>query len=248
MQTKKTIWNVKKALPQDKIRISEALGCSGFIAELLCARGITGPETAKEMLFDSESGLWDPFLLKDMEKAAALLKDALQEGKRIAVFGDYDADGVSATAIIFSYLRSKNADCFFIIPDRFRDGYGLKDYFIRDLNEKGAEVIITVDCGISDRDKIKQIAHVHPSNTTRTLDYLENLGYIIKKISEQDKRICELYPTDKLKEAYDVLMKAEKEWIDIITKGMNNEELEVFTKCLEVSTTNSIECIHKKED
>ncbi len=98
------------------------------------------------------------------------------------------------------------------------------------------------------RDKIKQIAHVHPSNTTRTLDYLENLGYIIKKISEQDKRICELYPTDKLKEAYAVLMKAEKEWIDIITKGMNNEELEVFTKCLEVSTTNSIECIHKKED
>ena len=98
------------------------------------------------------------------------------------------------------------------------------------------------------RDKIKQIAHVHPSNTTRTLDYLENLGYIIKKISEQDKRICELYPTDKLKEAYDVLMIAEKEWIDIITKGMNNEELEVFTKCLEVSTTNSIECIHKKED
>lgn len=98
------------------------------------------------------------------------------------------------------------------------------------------------------RDKIKQIAHVHPSNTTRTLDYLENLGYIIKKISEQDKRICELYPTDKLKEAYAVLMKAEKEWIDIITKGMNDEELEVFTKCLEVSTTNSIECIHKKED
>ena len=155
MQTKKTIWNVKKALPQDKIRISEALGCSGFIAELLCARGITGPETAKEMLFDSESGLWDPFLLKDMEKAAALLKDALQEGKRIAVFGDYDADGVSATAIIFSYLRSKNADCFFIIPDRFRDGYGLKDYFIRDLNEKGAEVIITVDCGISSKEETK---------------------------------------------------------------------------------------------
>ena len=155
MQTNKTICNVKKALPQDKLRISETLGCSEFIAELLCARGITSPETAKEMLFDSDSGLFDPFLLKDMEKAAALLKDALQEGKRIAVFGDYDADGVSATAIIFSYLRSKNADCFFIIPDRFCDGYGLKDYFIRDLNEKGAEVIITVDCGISSKEETK---------------------------------------------------------------------------------------------
>ena len=52
------------------------------------------------------------------------------------------------------------------------------------------------------RDKIKQIAHVHPSNTTRTIDYMESLGYVIKKVSVQDKRICELYPTDKLKEAY----------------------------------------------
>lgn len=98
------------------------------------------------------------------------------------------------------------------------------------------------------RDKIKQIAHVHPSNTTRTIDYLESLGFIVKKISEQDKRICELYPTDKLKEAYNVLVKAENEWIDIITKGMNETELEMFTKTLEVATTNSIECIHKKEN
>ena len=106
---------------------------------------------------------------------------------------------------------------------------------------------ITENPGIT-RDKIKQIAHVHPSNTTRTIDYMESLGYIIKKISEQDKRICELYPTEKLKEVYDVLVKAENEWIDIITKGMSTEELEVFTKSLEVMTTNSIECIHKKEN
>ena len=106
---------------------------------------------------------------------------------------------------------------------------------------------ITENPGIT-RDKIKQIAHVHPSNTTRTIDYMESLGFIIKKISEQDKRICELYPTEKLKEVYDVLFKAENEWIDIITKGMSTEELEVFTKSLEVMTTNSIECIHKKEN
>ena len=106
---------------------------------------------------------------------------------------------------------------------------------------------ITENPGIT-RDKIKQIAHVHPSNTTRTIDYMESLGYIIKKISEQDKRICELYPTEKLKEVYDVLVKAENEWIDIITKGMSTEELEVFTKSLEVMTTNSIECIHKKQN
>ena len=98
------------------------------------------------------------------------------------------------------------------------------------------------------RDKIKQIAHVHPSNTTRTIDYMESLGYVVKKVSEQDKRICELYPTDKLKEAYNILVKAENEWIDILTKGISVEELEVFAKTLEVLTSNSIECIHKKDN
>ena len=98
------------------------------------------------------------------------------------------------------------------------------------------------------RDKIKQIAHVHPSNTTRTIDYMESLGYVVKKVSEQDKRICELYPTDKLKEAYNVLVKAENEWIDILTNGISVEELEVFAKTLEVLTSNSIECIHKKDN
>lgn len=98
------------------------------------------------------------------------------------------------------------------------------------------------------RDKIKQIAHVHPSNTTRTIDYMESLGYVIKKVSAQDKRICELYPTDKLKDAYNVLVKAEQEWIDIITKDINETDLEVFSNLITKMTNNSIECIHKKEN
>ena len=95
------------------------------------------------------------------------------------------------------------------------------------------------------RDKIKNMVHIHPSNTTRTIDYLEEKGYVIKKISADDRRICELYPTDKLKEVYAVLVKAEQEWISIITKDFSKEDIEKYQELLKISTNLSIECIHK---
>lgn len=96
------------------------------------------------------------------------------------------------------------------------------------------------------RDSIKMIAHVHPSNTTRAIDYMEEKGYVIKSLKEEDKRICLLYPTNKLQEVYNVLIKAENEWIDIITEGMTEEELEAYKKFLLLSTELSIKYIHKK--
>lgn len=94
------------------------------------------------------------------------------------------------------------------------------------------------------RDKIKMIAHIHPSNTTRTIDYLEEKGYIIKKTNEQDKRICELYPTDKLTDVYNVLVKTEEEWINIITKDFSLEDKEKYRELLKLSTALSVDCIH----
>ena len=104
--------------------------------------------------------------------------------------------------------------------------------------------LITERPGIT-RDKIKNIAHVHPSNTTRTIDFLEEKGYVIKSIREEDKRICELFPTDKLLEVYDVLVNAEAEWISIITAGLSQEEKELYTKFLSISTDLSSKYIHK---
>lgn len=98
------------------------------------------------------------------------------------------------------------------------------------------------------RDTIKNIVHVHPSNTTRTIDDLEEKGYIIKKTNLQDKRICELYPTPKLKEIYDVLVKTEEEWINIITSDFSEDEKETFSNFLKVSTKLSIEEIHGKNN
>lgn len=96
------------------------------------------------------------------------------------------------------------------------------------------------------RDKIKNIVHIHPSNTTRTIDYLEEKGYIIKKTNELDKRICELYPTVKLREVYEVLIKAEEEWINIITKEFSDVDKENYRKLLKESTSLSIDYIHGK--
>ncbi len=95
------------------------------------------------------------------------------------------------------------------------------------------------------RDALKNIAHVHPSNTTRTLDYLEEKGYIVKIQKEVDKRICMLYPTEKLKEVYDVLINSENEWIGIITEGMSEDELRIYKQFLSMSTELSVKYIHK---
>lgn len=106
--------------------------------------------------------------------------------------------------------------------------------------------IIVNNPGIT-RDKIKNMVHIHPSNTTRIIDFLEENDFIVKKINEEDRRLCELYPTVKLEKVYDCLCVVEKEWIDIITKGIDQEELVKYQEFLKVSATNSIENIHAKK-
>lgn len=96
------------------------------------------------------------------------------------------------------------------------------------------------------RDTLKNITHVHPSNTSRAIDYLEEKGFIIKSLKEEDKRICMLFPTDKLFEVYKVLEEAENNWINIITEGMSKEELESYKKFLSISTELSVKYIHNK--
>ncbi len=96
------------------------------------------------------------------------------------------------------------------------------------------------------RDTIKNIAHVHASNVTRAIDYMEEYGFIVKVVKEDDKRICLLYPTEELKKVYDVLIEAEQEWTKIITEGLTEEELELYKKFLSISTELSVKYVHKK--
>lgn len=97
------------------------------------------------------------------------------------------------------------------------------------------------------RDYLKNLVHVHPSNTTRAIDYLEENNLITKKVDEKDRRICELYPTPKLEEIYLKIIECEKEWINIITEGLNKDDKEQYFSYIEKSCKLSIEEIHKNK-
>ena len=96
----------------------------------------------------------DPYLMHDMDKAVSLIKTAIAANKKIAVYGDYDADGVTSVTVLTTALERLGADVFFVIPNRFEHGYGPNKDLFQELYEKGASLIITVDNGISGVDEI----------------------------------------------------------------------------------------------
>lgn len=115
---------------------------------ILAARGMTGPKDAGAYL-DCHAPLPDPFLMTDMALAAGRVGLAMARGEKIAVFGDYDVDGITSTCLLIGFLRSHGADCVPYIPGRLEEGYGLNPIAIRQLKDEGVRLIITVDCGIT---------------------------------------------------------------------------------------------------
>lgn len=141
-----------KTLPSDKAveeKISNALEISPITAGLLLNRGIREPNEAEYFLSPSIESMHDPFLMKDMEKAVSLIRNAVKNGRKILVYGDYDADGITSAALLLRVLRDNGASADFYIPHRINDGYGLNESAVESAREKGAELIITVDCGIN---------------------------------------------------------------------------------------------------
>ncbi len=128
--------------------IAEEYGIDPFAALLLVARGITDESEIAEFFSESTS-LISPFELKDMDKAVERISRAMDEGERIAVYGDYDADGVTSTALMYRFFEMNGCDIITYIPDRNSEGYGLNKEAINKLKDQGAELIITVDNGIS---------------------------------------------------------------------------------------------------
>lgn len=144
----------------DKKRVAELAyeyGYDELAVFLLAARGITEPEDVDEFL-NTDAELSDPFLLKDMEKAVARIRRAIDCFERIAVYGDYDADGVTATALLYLYLESQGADVTYYIPSRMEEGYGLHNDAIETLADRGVKLIITVDNGINSIEEAEYIA------------------------------------------------------------------------------------------
>ena len=123
-------------------------GYPSLLAAVLAARGITEPE-AHALLTPMQHPLLSPLLIQDMDKAVARVEQALAKKEKIAVFGDYDVDGITATVLLVHYLRSRGADCEKFIPRRVEDGYGLGKEALQSLYDRGVSLVITVDCGIT---------------------------------------------------------------------------------------------------
>ena len=123
-------------------------GYSPLTAMVLSARGLRGPADAKQYL-DCNAPMPDPFKMTDMDLAAGRVGLALARGEKIAVFGDYDVDGITATCLLTDFLRNLGADVVSYIPGRLEEGYGLNPIAIRQLHAEGVKLIVTVDCGIT---------------------------------------------------------------------------------------------------
>ena len=120
-----------------------------LVSSVLASRGIVSAEQAALALERERELSHSPFLMRDMDKAVARIQEALSRGEKLAVFGDYDVDGITATCLLTDYLRRRGGDVIMHIPGRFDEGYGLSRDAIRALAEQGVKLIVTVDCGIT---------------------------------------------------------------------------------------------------
>ncbi|KSU63829.1 single-stranded-DNA-specific exonuclease RecJ [[Bacillus] enclensis] len=149
MLNSKTRWKIAES-DQDKIEeFQRELKIPSLVAKLLLNRDLTTVEEARDFLFDSGDGFHDPFLFNDMKKTVDRIQRAVNDGERILVYGDYDADGVSSTSVMMTVLRDIGAEVEFYIPNRFSEGYGPNEAAFRWAGDEGFTLIITVDTGIS---------------------------------------------------------------------------------------------------
>lgn len=139
----------------EELQGDRQLGLSPFLVRALRARGAVTPEDISKFLNPSADDLHDPFLLPDMDRAVARIELALSKNERICVFGDYDVDGICATAMLMHYFRSKHSNACYHIPSRHEEGYGMTKAAVEKLHADGVQLIITVDNGISAIDEIR---------------------------------------------------------------------------------------------
>lgn len=143
------IWRVKDSIPAIQDTLSGELNISKVTAQLLANRGIDNPRSAGEFMKCSLSSCHDPFILKDMDRAVFRIRKAISSSEKILVYGDYDADGLTGVAVLYSALKNLGANAATYIPNRLEEGYGLNLGAIKKAHKNNISLIITVDCGIT---------------------------------------------------------------------------------------------------
>jgi len=151
----KRAWKIKEnGHSEDIKRLADELAINPVITTLLVQRGIKTFDQAKAFFRPDLNALYDPFLMKDMDKAVSRLKSALTNGERILVYGDYDVDGTTSVAMMFSFIRKHNDQVDYYIPDRYTEGYGVSFMGIDYAIQHKVSLIIALDCGIKAVEKV----------------------------------------------------------------------------------------------
>ena len=148
-------WNLRPSGPAGSRAELERAGLPPLCAAVLCARGVDTAPAASAFLAHGPDLLHDPFLLQDMEKAVERISRAIREQETVAVYGDYDVDGITATCLLTQFLRTLGGQVVSYIPDRTEEGYGLNNHAIDALARQGVTLIVTVDCGITAAQEVE---------------------------------------------------------------------------------------------
>lgn len=225
MLQSKARWKVTKADESIVNVLSGQLNISKLASRFLVQRGFTEAEEARRFLHTDETAVHDPYMLKDMEKAVSRIREAIATHENILVFGDYDADGVTSTSLMYLTLRELGANVGYYVPNRFTEGYGPNEQAFRHAKEEDVSVIITVDTGIS---------AVHEANVAKEL----GIDLIITDHHEPPPTIPDAYavinpkqedchyPNENLagvgvafKVAHALLGRFPKEFVDLVAMG-----------------------------
>ncbi len=153
-----TNWKIKDLTPEEQTaaeRLSAELDISPVAGRILAGRGIRTAAEARAYIRPSLDSLHDPFLMQDMGAAVDRLCRAIDDHERIMVYGDYDVDGTTAVALMYSFLRTQTDNLIYYIPDRYTEGYGISTKGIDTAKEKGCTLVIALDCGIKSVEKMQ---------------------------------------------------------------------------------------------
>ncbi|KHF41993.1 single-stranded-DNA-specific exonuclease RecJ [Halalkalibacter okhensis] len=221
----KARWKIKEQASSHVDQLVNELNIAPLVASLLLNRGFDTVEAARRFLNKEEMAYHDPFLMDDMERAVTRIRAAVEDHERILIFGDYDADGVSSTAVMYKALQSIGAEVDFYIPNRFTEGYGPNEPAIRRAKEEGYGLVVTVDTGI---------AAVDVANVAKEL----NLDFIVTDHHEAPPVLPDAYAIVNpkkpgcpypfkglagvgvaLKVAHALLGRVPSEWLDIAVIG-----------------------------
>lgn len=153
---KKKRWRLCKGDQEKENILIRELGVNPIVAKLMVNRHIDVDE-GRQFLQGTLSDLLDPFTLKDMDVAVSLVLETIESHKPIVIYGDYDVDGITATSVLYQFLKQLGADVTYYIPERQSEGYGLNLEALEHLIERGTALVITVDCGISSYDIVEAV-------------------------------------------------------------------------------------------